>query len=83
MSSQVDWLRAAIDLLHARSAVAVWVVGLAVEPLAPSTGAEGVVLVGPGVAELTVKVEQQWSDHLFCRREEGRGRSSIAFVLTC
>lgn len=44
---------AAVDLLHARSAVAASIIGLAVEELATRAGGQDVVLVGEGIAKLT------------------------------
>jgi hypothetical protein len=50
---QGDWLRASVDLLHGRGAVAVGVVASAVEGLAAGTGAQGVHAGKEGVAVLT------------------------------
>lgn len=50
VSSQVHGLRAAIDDLVRRGAVAVGIVGLAVKHLAASTGGEAVVGASEGVA---------------------------------
>jgi hypothetical protein len=49
-----DRARAAEHLLHAWGAVAAGLVGLAIELLAARAGAQDVVLVSEGVAELTV-----------------------------
>lgn len=50
MGSKIDWLRAAVDLLTTRCAVASGVVGLAVKDGATVTGREGVVNIGKWVA---------------------------------
>lgn len=52
LGKQRNRLRASADLLHGSAAVAVLVVGLAVELLTAVTGVEEVVLVGEGVAVL-------------------------------
>ncbi|KAI6760399.1 hypothetical protein HG530_009259 [Fusarium avenaceum] len=49
---QVDGAGAAVNPLHAGGAVALGIAGLAVELLTTLTGAQDVVLVGEGVAEL-------------------------------
>ena len=53
---QVDGARAAVDLLHAGGAVALGIVGLAVELLATLTRAQDVVLVSKGVAVLSAEL---------------------------
>ena len=53
--SQDDRTRAAIDLLHIGGAVAACIVCFAVKLLAAGAGAQGVVLVGKRIAELTVQ----------------------------
>jgi hypothetical protein len=52
LSGQLDWRGAAKDRLVSRSAVAVGVVGGAVEGLAAAAGAQGVVFVSEGVSPL-------------------------------
>lgn len=53
---QVDGAGAAVDLLHAGGAVALGIVGLAVELLATLTRAQDVVLISEGVAELSAEL---------------------------
>lgn len=52
LGKQRNRLRASADLLHGSAAVAVLVVGLAVELFAAVAGVEDVVLVGEGIAVL-------------------------------
>lgn len=72
---QVDGAGAAVDLLHAGGAVALGIVGLAVELLATLTRAQDVVLVSEGVAELSAQLV--WRRMSVVSFSQGRRREDL------